>query len=156
MDMLLVAAADIHDNDLVLAKCISTTGPVLSSFDYADSLHPRSTPNSFEVALRVEAELVPSALRVWIRSGFVYDATFTPSANKFIGEQSLTLTAADPSDDRIDVVYVGSSGVAVVEGTPGSGIPSYVGKKALAEITVGAGATEVYQSDIRDVRPRIG
>lgn len=154
MDMLLVAAADIHENDLVLGKCVSTVGPVLSTFDYGDVAHPKSTPNNPVVALRVEAEQTPTALRVWVRAGRVLNNAAT--ALNQIYDTNLTFDAA-VGTNRVDLVVADDTGAHVYKGNSTSA-PSYAlahstsAVTVLAEVTVRAGATVVYQSDIKDVR----
>jgi hypothetical protein len=153
MDVLLVGSGSIQANDIVLGKCTCTAGPVLTGFDYADATYPRSTPNSFDVALRAESDITPSILRVWVRAGYIYKAD--GSASVKINDSALVFDAADGSNTRVDLVYVGDSGAAIVKGTAGAGVPAYGGKKVVAEVSIPALATTILQSYIKDVRPRL-
>ncbi len=152
MDVLMLAAGDVHDNDIVLGKCNFTSGN-LSSFAYDDATFPRSTPNDANVFLRAEAELTPVALRVIVRAGRTRLAS--GNGTKMIYDTLLTLTAAAGST-RIDLIYVDDTGAHVFTGTAGAGVPSYAGKKVVAEVTVAAGATVISQANIKDVRCFIG
>ena len=152
MDMLVLAAGDVQANDIVLGKCIFVSGN-LSSFVYDDAVLPRSTPNDTNVFLRAEAELTPVALKVIVRAGRTKLAS--GNGTKMIYDTILTLTAAGGST-RIDLIYVDDTGAHVFTGTAGAGVPSYAGKKVVAEVTVSAGATVITQSNIKDVRCFVG
>jgi hypothetical protein len=152
MDVLMLAAGNVHENDIVLGKCIFSGGN-LSSFIYDDATFPRNTPNSADVFLRAEAELTPTALRVIVRAGKTRLAS--GNGTKMIYDTILTLSAAGAST-RMDLIYVDDTGGHVFTGTPGAGVPSYAGKKVVAEITVAAGATIITQANIKDVRCFVG
>lgn len=148
MDALVVAVGDVHANDLVVGKCVFA-GSTLTGFVYDDATFPRSTPNAADVALRVEPE-DPPALRVWVRAGRIVLAS--GNGIKRIGDINKVFDAADPSSARVDLVYVNDTGALIFKGTAGAGVPSYAGKKVLAEVTIRAAATVVLVSDIKDVR----
>jgi hypothetical protein len=153
MDVVMVAVGDVQANDIVLGMCIFTSGN-LTSFVYDDATFSRTTPNDVNVFLRAEAELTPTALKVIVRAGRTKLAS--GNGTKKIYDTVLTLTTASSSAIRYDLIYVDDTGAHVFTGTAGSGIPSYAGKKVVAEVTVGISATVITQADIKDVRCFIG
>jgi hypothetical protein len=101
--------------------------------------------------MRLANELVSGGVE-WSGTDLIYDVTtlvyrlqnvmYTSSPTQ------VTLAASDPTDDRIDVVYVDTAGVvAVVTGTPAPEpvkplIPDTADQIAVTFITIGAGTTE--------------
>lgn len=152
MDMLVLAAGDVHANDIVLGKCVFVSGN-LSSFVYNDAQFPRTTPNSANICLRVEAEPNPVALRTWVRAGRTKLSTGAGTVRVY--DTNLTFTAAG-AGTRIDLVYVDDTGVHVLTGTVGAGVPVYGGRKVLAEVTILTGQTVITQASISDVRCFVG
>lgn len=149
MDALIVAAGDVHANDLVVGKCVFV-GSNLTGFVYDDSTFFRTTPNCANVFLRVEPEDPVAALRVWVRAGRI--VLSTGNGTLFIGDVNKTFDTADASQNRVDLVYVNDTGVNILKGTAGAGVPSYGSRKVLAEVTIRAAATTILASDIKDVR----
>ena len=103
--------------------------------------------------LEVEQQATP-AMYVRVQRGRAVINGLTRSYPR----QDLQVTAADPSDPRIDVVYAAEDGtVGIVDGTPAASpsAPAKPGQAvALAEIYVNASATSIVDANITDRRIR--
>jgi hypothetical protein len=149
--MEILAVATPAANDLVVAKC-SFSGSDLIGFNLNDTTYPRSTPNVFDINLKVEAT-PDTEMRVRVRAGKFR----THNATISIADQKSGLFTAPGSNSRIDLVYLNrtTGAVAIQQGTAAASpsAPSYAGKFVLAEVTVEAGDTDIVASAIKDVRP---
>jgi hypothetical protein len=153
MEILAVASGSILSTDLVVAKCTFTGGGALNGFDYGDTSHPRSYPNTQEFSLKV----VPATgMRMYVQPGNFQDTTQSYA----IPFQLTDALAAPASNSKIFLVYidtatgtiaVDTTGVAAASPVP----PEYNGKLVLAEVTVPSTATSITASMIKDVRPHV-
>jgi len=150
MELLAVAVGDIAANDIVVGKC-KFDGSDLNGFDYQDSSYPRSTPNTQDLFLKVEAT-PDTELRVRIRAGRIQ----TNSAVVDINEQKSDLFVAPDSNSRVYLVYVTDAGAIAIDSTGTAAAdpspPTYKGKLVLAEVTISNGDTNITADKIKNVR----
>lgn len=148
--MEILAVATPAANDIVVGLCTFDGSDDLNGFNYQHATYPRTTPNTQDLFLKVEATPA-SELRVQIRAGRV--TTFNSSVD--ISDQLSTTLSAPVSNSRIDLIYVTTTGViAVVTGTAAASpsVPDYGGKMVLAEITIASTDVNIAASAIKDVR----
>lgn len=157
-----VPYASVLPNDLIVGRAIYSN-TILTGLNYAQ----RTRPDTLDLHLKVE-QTNPVSMSVLVRGGRVnYGVT-----DYDIADQVIALTAP-VSTYRMDVIYVDTDGgikvlAGAVSGSPTP--PNYIGKKAIAEITLTAGMSDITQGDtpfyladgitfrkvIRDVRCFIG
>jgi len=146
MDFVSVAPASILPNDIVVGVGNYVGSALQTGFDYT----LRTTPQVFDLFLKVEPT-VPTTMTIRVRAGRVNYG----SVNYDVVDQLTSSFVAPGSGSRIDVIYVDTDGnVKVLPGTPsGSPVPpDYIGKVALAQITIPSGASSITASMIKDVR----
>ena len=139
-------------NDLVVAKCLFTSG-VLTDFSYGDVLYPRSFPKQPRLYLKVESTGA-SELRVRIRGGYVQGN----AGSTFVPDQKSSSIVAPTSTSKVYLICVDpDTGIIAVDSTGTENVsptaPAYAGRLVLAEITLAVGATSIPDSKIKDVRP---
>lgn len=151
MELLAVATPAANGNDIVVGKCTFDGSDDLNGFDYQDSSYPRTTPNTQDLFLRIEAT-PDTELRVRIRAGRIQ----TNNGVVDISDQKSPLLVPPDSNSRIDLIYVTDAGVIALDssGTPAANPspPSYDGKLVLAEVTISNGDINITADKIKDVR----
>ena len=116
-----------------------------------NNIKEASQGNKTEAGLAV-TEQGPTALAVDIASG----TAFVDHAYVSIGATSKTVTAADPTDDRLDIISLAKTGTVTYTAGTASANPIPPNLPAneilLATILVNAGATVIVNADITDNR----
>jgi hypothetical protein len=126
------------------------------AFTEADYISDSYVPGS-GAELQVSATS-PAAMAVDVASGECVIVATSGVRRRRYGNQRLTVTAADPTNPRIDIVVAKPDGtLAVTAGTPaGSPVapsPS-TGEEVLAQIAVAAAAASIVGANITDMRTR--
>jgi len=153
MQILAVASGSILSTDLVVAKCTFTGGGALNGFDYGDSTHPRTYPNTQDFSLKV----VPATgMKMYVQPGYFQDN----AQSVLVPFQLTDALTAPASNSQIFLVYIdpttGTIGVdtsGVAAASPVA--PLYNGKIVLAEVTITSTTTTITESMIKDVRPHV-
>jgi len=153
MEIKAVASGSIVSTDLVVGKCVFTGGGALNGFDYGDSEHERTFPNTQDFSLKV----VPgSGMQMFVNPGYYQD-----NLQSFLIPFQLTDALSAPaSNSKIFLVYIDAATGTVEVDTSGAAAatpvaPNYNGKLVLAEVTVPSTATSITASMIKDVRPHV-
>lgn len=148
-----LSVTDPDEKDLVIAKVGASY-----VFDFSDSVHPRSQPNTLDMNFKVvENEMTSAGMRVQVKAGYLQ----TPVGSAFYGDQvtSVITPPTVAATSRVYLVYLNSAGQALID-TTGTAVaspttpsaPAYAGKTVIAEVTVANGDTAITQSMIKDVR----
>jgi len=148
-----VLAADVNSLAAAIITDEASTAANSASITELNTKVVEKTSYGVYTGLGVTQQTVAN-MTVSIATGTIYmaDGTrFTPTANT-----ALSVTAADATNPRIDIVYVNSSGViSYLAGTAAASpsVPSVpVGGQKLAEISVAANATAIANVAIVDGR----
>jgi hypothetical protein len=156
MDVLLQTSAQIDSVYDIIVGVGVFSGADLIDITYSDTTYPRTEPNVFQIAGKIDAQETPS-MYVRVRG---FNATYGTSTLKIYNHKctsspSFPISSAGMTNSRIDVLYLDTDGV-VKKFTGSENVspvaPSYQSKIALAEITVTPGMASITQSSIRDVR----
>jgi len=152
MEILAVAAGSVQINDLVIGRCTFDGGGNLNGFNYVDSSHPRSVPETMNLFLKVEPT-GETELRVRIRGGRIQ----TASAVIDISDQKSDLFVPPGANKKIYLVYVNTTTGAIAIDSSGAEAanpvaPGYKGRLVLAEIKLSTGDTSITIDKIKDVR----
>jgi hypothetical protein len=147
-----VAHASILSTDIIIGKGIYN-GSTLDSISYIQQTKPIKilSENLFD-NLKVLENSTP-AMNVVVNAGVI--VTNDGLRHIFSSTTTKTISAADATNPRIDLIAIDTSGVIqVVAGTPAASpsVPSYSNYFVLAEVYVDANVTTIYQDNITDVR----
>jgi hypothetical protein len=147
-----VAHASILSTDIIIGKGIYN-GSTLDSISYTQQTKPVKilSENLFD-NLKVLENSTP-AMNVIVNAGVI--VSNDGARHVFSSTTTKTISAADATHPRIDLIAVDTSGVIqVVAGTPAASpaAPSYSNYFVLAEVYVAANVTAIYQDNITDVR----
>lgn len=142
--------AGVLSTDIIVGKCVFVGSTLQTTFDYAN----RTNPNILDLVLKPEPTSSPS-MYLRVRAGKINNG----NQNIDVVDQLSPLFTAPPSNSRIDLLQIDSSGTVIVtQGIASASpvAPSYSGKVTLAEITVNSGQTSITSTSIKDVRSPIG
>lgn len=143
-----------HTGFLVIAEItIPALATVITNADIKD-VRPWIILSDESVGL-ITRQSMPPDFAVDVSEGLV---TYGDKLIKFAGATSGAFAAADPTDDRVDLLFIDEVGVLqIVTGTaePSPISPPHTGLLTIAEITVRATATTILDPDIQDARPRV-
>jgi len=151
MEILAVAVGSVLATDLVVGKCVFTTGS-LSGFDYGGTttLH-RSVPSVHDLFLKV-VPTVGTTLKALVLPGWIHgqqNAHFVPM-------QETSALVPPLANSKIYLVILAEDGTISIDSTGTEAVdpvePNHNSRIVLAQIKLSAGDTTITSSKITDVR----
>jgi len=151
MELLAVAVGSVLATDLVVGKCVFTTGS-LSGFDYGGTttLH-RSVPSVHDLFLKV-VPTVGTTLKALVLPGWIHgqqNAHFVPM-------QETSALVPPSANSKIYLVILAEDGTISIDSSGTEAVdpvePNHNSRIVLAQIKLSAGDTTITSSKITDVR----